>query len=240
MTCSDLDKSASDAFNRRVPKLEFTHSEPARGSLRHRLLLLACLAGCLWLSGCSIIPQYNVTDFNTVVIDAGHGGHDSGTATRGWRSRVLEKDLTLDVARRVERQLREAGFRTVMTRRDDRFIPLDERARISNAQRKSVFVSIHFNDTRRSRVHGSETYHNGRGTWELAARIERSLASMRGGANRGVKTANYRVLRKSRGPALLVECGFLSNSDEASRCGNPACREEMATRIAQAIIAQRR
>jgi len=186
------------------------------------------------------MPYYNVTDFDTVVIDAGHGGHDSGAFTRGRRTRALEKDLALDVAQRLEPKLRAAGFRTVMTRSDDRFIPLDTRVRISNAQRDSVFVSIHFNDTRRTCIHGSETYHNRRGTWQLAARIERSLASMPGGANRGVKTANYRVLRKSRGPALLVECGFLSNPTEAARCNNPAWREQVADRLARAIIAQRR
>lgn len=186
------------------------------------------------------MSYYNVTDFDTVVIDAGHGGHDSGAFTRGRRARYLEKDMTLDVARRLEPKLRAAGFRTVMTRRTDRFVTLDGRVAISNAQRDSVFVSIHFNDARRRAVHGAETYHNGRGTWQLAERIERSLASMPGGANRGVRTARYRVLRKSRGPALLVECGFLSNPVEAARCASPVYREQVATRLAQAIIAQRR
>ena len=194
----------------------------------------------VWLGGCATKTCYNVTDFDTVVIDAGHGGHDSGAFSRGRRSRVLEKDVALDVARRLEGKLRAAGFHTVMTRRVDRFIPLDERARISNARRDSVFVAIHFNDTRRRTIHGAETYHNGRGTWQLAARVERSLASMPGGANRGVSMAHYRVLRKSNGPALLVECGYLSNSTEAAHCANPAWREQTATRLAQAIIEQRR
>ena len=200
------------------------------------------LASLVWLGGCSTMPYYNITDFDTVVIDAGHGGHDSGAFSRG-RSRLLEKDLALDVARRLDGKLRAAGFRTVMTRRDDTFIPLDERARISNrsnSHRNSIFVAIHFNDARRRRVHGSETYHNGRGTWQLAARIERYLASLPGGANRGVMTARFRVLRKSEGPALLVECGFLSNPTEAAHCANAAWREQTAGRLAQAIIAQRR
>jgi len=204
-------------------------------------LFVFLASGCLlWLGGCATIPYYNVTDFDTVVIDAGHGGHDSGAFTRGRRSRVLEKYLALDVARRLEPKLRAAGFRTVMTRRDDRFISLDRRAAISNAHSDSVFISIHFNDARRRAVHGVETYHNRRGTWQLAARIERSLASMPRGENRGVKTANFRVLRKSRGPALLVECGFLSNPSEAARCANAAWREQVADRLARAIIEQRR
>ncbi len=198
---------------------------------------LACM---VWLSGCATTRYSNVTDFNTVVIDAGHGGHDSGAFSRGRKARVLEKDLALDVARRLEVRLKDAGFRTVMTRRSDRFVTLDERSRIANAQRKSVFVAIHFNDTRRRSIHGAEVYHNGRGTWELAARMERYLASMPGGANRGVKTARFHVLRCSEGPALLVECGYLSNATELAHCASASWREETADRLAQAIIAQRR
>ena len=208
--------------------------------MRQGLVAAFGLACMVWLSGCAATRYYNVTDFNTVVIDAGHGGHDSGAFSRDRKARVLEKDLALDVARRLEGKLREAGFRTVMTRRSDRFITLDERARISNARSKSVFVAIHFNDTRRRSIHGSEVYHNQRGTWQLAARMERYLAAMPGGGNRGVKTASYRVLRKSEGPAVLVECGFLSNATEAAHCASAAWRERTADCLARAIIAQRR
>ncbi|MDD5349740.1 MAG: N-acetylmuramoyl-L-alanine amidase [Chthoniobacteraceae bacterium] len=204
------------------------------------LPLLLALAGVLCLSGCSTVGYYNVTDFDTVVVDAGHGGHDSGASTRGGRVRLREKDLTLDVARRINGKLRAAGFRTIMTRADDRFITLDDRVDCSNAYRRSVFVSIHFNDTRRRAVHGAETYHNRHGTWQLAERIEHSLASMPEGEDRGVRTARYRVLRKSDGPALLVECGYLSNPAEAQHCASAVWREQVATRIANAIVAQRR
>lgn len=206
---------------------------------RPSLLLLLALGCMLWLGGCASIGYYNITDFDTVVVDPGHGGHDSGASTRAGHTRLLEKDLALDVGRRVNGKLREAGFRVVMTRMDDRFITLNDRVECSNAYRKSVFVSIHFNDTSRRAVRGAETYHNRRGTWQLAARIERSLASMPGGEDRGVRTARYRVLRKSEGPALLVECGYLSNPHEAANCANAAWREQVATRIANAIIAQR-
>lgn len=208
---------------------------------RSALLLLAALAFSIFLSGCQTVGYYNVTDFDTVVVDPGHGGGDAGASSHRRRGGVLlEKDLALDVGRRVASKLREAGFRTILTRRDDRFITLDDRVDCSNAYSKSVFVSIHFNDAYRRKVHGAETYHNRRGTWQLAARIQRSLANMPCGEDRGVKIARYRVLRKSKGPALLVECGFLSNPAEANRCANAAWREQVATRIAQAIIAQRK
>lgn len=193
-----------------------------------------------WLGGCATPPSYNVTNFTTVVVDAGHGGHDSGAISRRRKPRAIEKDLALDVARRLKEKLREDGLKVVMTRADDTFIPLDERVAISNRQRDSIFVSIHFNDSPKRRVHGAEVYHNDRGTEGLARRIARSLSAHSGCANRGVKRANYRVLRNSRGPAVLVECGYLSHAGEAARCANPAYRERLADAIAQAIREQRR
>ena len=127
-----------------------------------------------------------------------------------------------------------------MTRADDRFIPLDDRVEIFNHQRDSIAVAIHFNDARRLGAHGMETYHNGKGTAELAGRIERAIAACSGGENRGVRRANYRVLRKARGPALLVECAYLSNPEEAARCANASFREQIAAAIARAILEQRR
>ncbi len=208
---------------------------------RRGFFVLWAVAAVLWLGGCATAPVYtNVTHFTTVVIDAGHGGHDSGAISRGRRTRLLEKNLALDVALRVDVKLRAAGLRTVMTRHDDTFIPLDERVRISNRERDSIFVSIHFNDSFRRKVHGAETYQNGRGTEELAQRIERAVSATPSSVNRGVMHANYRVLRNSHGPAVLVECGYLSNASETARCGTPAHREKIASAIARAILDQRR
>lgn len=215
------------------------HLTASRG-IRAAFLAVAS-AAMLWLGGCAT-PYYNITDFNTVVVDPGHGGRDTGARSRARRGtpQLYEKDLALDVGRRVAVKLREAEFRVIVTRRDDRFITLDDRVDCSNSYRKSVFVAIHFNDSSNRSAHGAEVYHNRRGTWELAARIERYLSAMPGGENRGVKTARYRVLRKSDGPALLIECGFLSNPGEAKRCSDAGWRDEVASRIARAIIAQRR
>ena len=233
---------------------------------RLRALFLAAVALCL--GGCAGPEFPNVTHFSTVVVDAGHGGHDSGASTRSDRvvsvvsskkgkhgrkikkrvtrviapsgPRLLEKDLALDVSIRVQRKLRSAGLRVVMTRHDDTFISLDDRVSISNNQHDSIFVAIHFNDSRRRGAHGQETYHNNRGTAELAGRIERAISACAGGENRGVRRANYRVLRLSRGPALLVECAYLSNPEEAARCADPAFREQIASAIVRAILEQRR
>jgi len=88
--------------------------------------------------------------FDTVVIDAGHGGQDLGAND----SLVYEKHINLDVARRIERGLKEIGFKTVMTRSDDTFVPLATRTEIANRQRNAIFVSVHFNSSWKYKVSG--------------------------------------------------------------------------------------
>ena len=174
--------------------------------------------------------------FTTVVVDAGHGGKDNGAVRRYGPA---EKHAALDVATRLARKLRESQFKTVMTRSTDVFIPLDERAAIGRAQRNSLFVSIHFNDTRRRAIRGFETYYHSPVAYPLAVRIQRRLLTIRGAVNRGVHRANFRVLRKAIYPSVLVECGFLSNRSEGSEAGSSAFREILADKIAEAIVEER-
>jgi N-acetylmuramoyl-L-alanine amidase len=174
--------------------------------------------------------------FRTVVVDAGHGGRDSGAVRRYGPA---EKVVTLDVAQRLNRKLRESQFRTVMTRNSDVFIPLDRRVAIGNAQDNSIFVSVHFNDSGRRGIRGFETYYSSPYARSLAQRIQRKLLTLPRSANRGVRTANFRVLRKAIYPSVLVECGFLSNRNEAAQARSPAYREMLAERIAEAIVEER-
>jgi N-acetylmuramoyl-L-alanine amidase len=174
--------------------------------------------------------------FTTVVVDAGHGGKDSGTYRR---SGPPEKMVTLDVAQRLAGKLRESQLKTVMTRSSDVFIPLDERVRIENSQKKAIFVSIHFNDSRRRGIRGFETYYHSGASSELANRIQAKLMTIPRSANRGVRTANFRVLRLANYPAVLVECGFLSNRAEGNQARDWEYRELLADRIAEAIVEQR-
>ena len=206
-----------------------------------RLIRYAFLfaAGCFRAS-CSSYPEAHVQDttrtFTTVVVDAGHGGKDNGAFRRYGGA---EKSATLDVATRLSRKLRESQFRTVMTRSSDVFIPLDDRADISNRQKNAIFVSIHFNDSGRRGIHGFETYYRSPVARDLAYRIQQRLITMRGASNRGVKTANFRVLRKASYPAVLVECGFLSNRSEGREARSASYREELANKIAEAIVEER-
>jgi N-acetylmuramoyl-L-alanine amidase len=174
--------------------------------------------------------------FSTVVIDPGHGGFDRG-GIRGQT--VPEKMVALDTALRLQKILQRAGLRTVMTRSTDVFVPLSVRSSIANSERDAVFVSIHYNASPRSSAHGIETYsENNRGA-VLAARIQRQLITGVSTENRGVRSAEYYVLRKCRLPAVLVECGFLTNPTEAQLALTPDYRQEVAQQIAAGIIEQR-
>jgi N-acetylmuramoyl-L-alanine amidase len=174
--------------------------------------------------------------FKTVVVDAGHGGKDSGAYRRYGPP---EKLVTLDVAERLNRKLRESRLKTVMTRSSDVFIPLDERVSIENSQKNAIFVSIHFNDSRRRGIRGFETYYHSGASFDLASRIQEKLMTIPNSANRGIHTANFRVLRNATCPAVLVECGYLSNRNEGGQARDWEYRELLADRIAEAIVEQR-
>ena len=94
-------------------------------------------------SMCSLASLASAANFRTVVIDAGHGGHDNG----GQWGRVYEKHLALDTAYRLESKLKALGYQTVMTRRSDYFISLPQRVNMANRYRNAIFVSIHYNYT---------------------------------------------------------------------------------------------
>jgi len=195
--------------------------------------LLASLAACSTTTQTGPAAKNTTKTFKTVVVDAGHGGKDNG-AYRNYGG--SEKVATLDVAKRLDRKLRESQLKTVMTRSDDTFISLDQRVAIENSQKNAVFVSIHFNDSRRRGIHGFETYYHSPASRDLAASIQTKLMTIPHSMNRGVKTANFRVLRLATYPAVLVECGFLSNRLEGGGARDSEYRELLADRIAEAIV----
>jgi len=174
--------------------------------------------------------------FTTVVLDAGHGAHDSGARTRRG---TLEKDLALDVVLRVAPKLRAAGFNTVLTRKRDVFITLDDRVRISDRYENAVFVSVHFNDAGRKQVSGVESYYFSPESKQMAERMVRVLAGTTGAENRNARVARFRVLRMAQNPAVLMECGYITTTREAVLIVQPAYREKIAEGLARGIIQQR-
>jgi N-acetylmuramoyl-L-alanine amidase len=202
----------------------------------------------------------------TIVLDPGHGGEDQGARSRGG---LLEKQLTLDMARRLGALLEENGYRVLLTRRDDRFVPLDSRSAFSRANRADLFISVHFNSAQPStEPSGAETYclsHAGarytssksenlsKSEFQaqsgnrfdndnviLAHHVQQALVARTGAVERGVKRARFEVLKDLDCPAVLVECGFLSNQAEARRIAQAAYRQQIAAAIASGIRAYRK
>ena len=168
----------------------------------------------------------------TVVIDAGHGGHDRGGIPG---QRIAEKDMTLDVALRLRNVLSASGYRVVMTRSTDVFVPLGGRVAIANSYRNAIFVCIHFNATGRSGASGIETYFYSRESLPLASAIHYYVTGGAPSANRGVRRRGYYVLRRTSIPAVLVECGFLTNPTEAAYAQSVSYRQKLAEEIAAGI-----
>lgn len=168
----------------------------------------------------------------TVVIDAGHGGHDRGGIAG---QRVDEKTMNLDVAQRLKAVLQSYGYRVVMTRDSDVFIPLGTRVAIANSYRDAIFVCVHFNATSRRSASGIETYFYSSQSLSLASAIHYYVAGGAPSANRGVRRRGFYVLRNTRIPSVLVECGFLTNPTEAQHALSSAYRQKLALEIAHGI-----
>ncbi len=167
-----------------------------------------------------------------VVIDAGHGGFDRGGIPG---QRVAEKTMNLDVAQRLKAVLNASGYRVVMTRDSDVFVPLPTRVAIANSYRTGIFVCVHFNSATRSGANGIETYFYSRESLPLASAIHVNVAGGAPSSNRGVRRRGYFVLRKTRIPAVLVECGFLTNPSEAQYAQSANYRQKLAEEIASGV-----
>jgi N-acetylmuramoyl-L-alanine amidase len=171
----------------------------------------------------------------TIVLDAGHGGYDRGGVPG---QRISEKDKTLDVAQRLRRILQADGYRVIMTRDSDVFVPLPTRVAIANSYRGASFVSIHFNCASRVGANGIETYYYRSDSASLAASIHRNVVSGAPSENRGIRQRGFYVLRRTAIPSVLVECGFLTNPTEGRLALTGDYRQRLAEQIARGIRRQ--
>jgi len=200
----------------------------------------------------------NVGRVQTVVLDPGHGGHDKGQVSRYG----AEKDFALDVARKLRPILQAKGFRVIMTREGDYFVPLEVRAKIANSARNSIFVSIHFNATNddpnatgfeifsftpRGAPSTSDGNVNANSfnmqpgssvdaqSMALSACIYHSLLGQLREYDRGIKRARFAVLRLTKVPAVLIEGGFLTEGGESKLISNKDWRAKLAGAIGVGI-----
>lgn len=210
-----------------------------RAIITTRRLLVAGLFGVLMLflnAGCGYSGSLGPGRFDTVIVDAGHGGHDSGARSVRGKN---EKDVALDTAKRLAAILRRRGFRVIETRNSDYFVTLGRRVEISNSTRNAIFVSVHYNWTRRSAARGVETFFYSPQSELLARKVQREISRSYSTADRGVKRRGFYVLRKNRRPAILVECGFVSNAADNAVAQSASGRQRVAESIARGIMAAR-
>jgi len=179
-------------------------------------------------------PQKPQPTGKTIVIDAGHGGQDPGaTSYYGF----YEKTVNLAVAAEIAQYLRDEGHKVIMTRSTDVFIELEQRAEIANRAGADVFISIHADAAARSSANGFSVY-VARSASSEAERLARAIddrmtrTSM---TSNGVKEADFKVLVKTRCPAVLIELGYLSNYWEAKKLKNADMQRKLAKAIADGI-----
>lgn len=215
----------------------------------------------------------------TVIVDPGHGGKDSGA--RGLYN-LFEKDITLDIGKRVSRILGARGLDVKMTRSNDRFLSLQDRTRYANEKRGDLMVSIHCNSSRNADSHGVEAYflkparteravdaamrenevvklESGDAQYQdltqdnyilltmatsqymrdsevWAAQMVRLTSTSVGFESRGVDQAGFYVLMGASMPAVLVECGFLTNPNDAKILASERGRQRIAEALAESVL----
>ena len=232
--------------------------------------LLLMIASFIWMQR---IPKQGATTrarttqppttpkpFAVVVLDPGHGGQDSGAMCGG----VLEKDLTLDVARRIDRLLEAEGMATLMTRMGDTYVSLADRAAFANRVRDCIFVSIHFNEDNQPVSSGVETYYAAHqitagsfvASWlpflsrplsdspnfesqNLARFIQEALVARTGALDRGTRAKQFFVIANVTSPAVLIEGGFLTNKEDISKVASEDYREQLAAAVTEGVLGYR-
>jgi N-acetylmuramoyl-L-alanine amidase len=183
-------------------------------------------------------PSYNHSKY-TVVVDAGHGGFDLGACA----NRIEEKKLCLKVARLLRDQLCQEGYNVVMTREHDEYVTLKKRVHMANEIKAQLFVSLHMNSSKNKDASGIEVYYypEKNHKWRLersksiAQRTLYHMISASSAKSRGIKPGNFCVVRETKMPAILIECGFITNDQESKRLKNDEYLRSLSSCIARSI-----
>ena len=210
-----------------------------------------------------VMRPHNITRLlariDTVIIDPGHGGHDSGTVSPHGNGR--EKDHALSLAKKLSTQLRKRGFKVGLTRSEDKYLTLQQRVDFANQYPNAVFISLHFNSGGGGRANGIETFtlspkgvaHHGRKlkasdfqekpgnnndahNIALATAVHSAVIKNTGRRDRGVRRARYSVITGVRHPAILLEGGFLSHRTEGAYIKTSDYQDRLAYSIAEAVV----
>lgn len=171
------------------------------------------------------------SDKRCIVLDAGHGGTDTGAIGGG----INEKDITLDVSKRVEKLLKQKGYDVKMTRTDDTYVSLQDRVEFSEKYAPDIFVSIHVNSSVKPEITGVETHYYHQESMSLAQVVHSAFASAVQSPNRGLFKSKFYVINHTTSPSILIEIGFISNADERVQLIGEKRKQATAKSIADGI-----
>lgn len=171
-----------------------------------------------------------------IMVDPGHGGKDPG-AGKGTKSQLPEKAIVLDIGNRLTQTLRARGATVIPTRTTDVFIELEDRASAADRNRVDLFVSVHANSAGRSSAAGAEVHIFTKASTQswAAARAVAAALQRAGIPYRGIIPSNFHVLREHSRPAMLIETGYLTNTNDARNLNSPAFRAKIANAIADGV-----
>lgn len=178
-----------------------------------------------------ITPKKNTNGKIYIVLDPGHGGSDCGAL----RNKIYEKDITLDISKRVEKLLEKKGYEVFMTRTTDETVSLQERVEISENIQPDAFISIHVNSSNSSTPKGLETHYYKDNSLVLAKTLHASMLNHINAANRGLFKSKFYVINHTTAPAVLVEIGFISNDSERAQLVTENRKQATAKAIAEGI-----
>jgi N-acetylmuramoyl-L-alanine amidase len=177
----------------------------------------------------------------TILLDAGHGGRDRGA--RAHRPFCEEKRLCLETAKLTKRYLEQLGYRVVMSRTTDTFVPLSKRVELATQAHSDLFVSIHFNASQNTAASGVEVFYHGAPAARVKMKASLALANLvlqgvirrTQAISRGVKKNNFYVIRESAMPSILIEGGFVTHPGERRNLKEKLYLEKLARGIADGI-----
>jgi N-acetylmuramoyl-L-alanine amidase len=231
-----------------LSKLAFiTRSAASYGALAVAVTALGWLALRLEAVPKVQIRPWELESAPLIIVDAGHGGQDGGAVAGG----LIEKNLSLTLARQLRDHLQDLGLRVKMTRDSDVFIELAERSQIAAEAKAALFVSLHLNTSETPSVSGIETYYaeqkslaarrtekgtRGRNASERLARSLQQQACLAAKAeDRGIKAKNYAVVTHTPCPAVLIECGFLTHAEEVAKLKRADYQKDLTRGIAAGV-----
>lgn len=179
-------------------------------------------------------PKFNnPKGSNVIVLDAGHGGKDCGCTREG----IYEKDITLDVCDRLQTILRKKGYKVYMTRTNDTYISLEDRALFNQSVNPAIFVSVHVNSCNDSSPKGIETHYYTDDSLDLGVAVNKALTKkINYTTNRGLLRSRFYVINHTEVPAILVEIGFISNTEERNSLITTQRKQQTAEGIAEGIL----